>query len=227
MIVYLEKLKNSYAQRRKITLPSVRRLLLFVNILLAVIIILTLKVASEGDVDYHFREERGAITAISAIFLAIASGLAGSSFYLSDKEYKPNQVFWLLNMLAFGFLAWDELMQEHERYGQWIRDSLMGSSQIFRNWNDFIVILYGIAALIYFASFLPTIISYPKFIEVLAIAFIFYIIHTAIDSLTVERTSVSVILEETCKVFSSAYFASAMFIGLLGNVVLYNSPQKK
>lgn len=225
MIAYLEKLKTSYGQRSQITLPSVRRLILFVNVLLVVVIILILIISPEDFVDYHFREESGAITAFSAIFLAIASGLAGSSFYFSEKKYKSKRVFWLFNMLGFGFFAWDELMQEHERLGQWIRDYWIGSGQIFRNWNDMVVILYGIVALIFLLYFLPAIMSYPKFIEVLAIAFVFYIIHTAIDSLTVDRTRVSVIVEETCKLFSSANFACAMFIGLLGNVMVYCSPK--
>jgi len=69
-------------------------------------------------------------------------------------------------------------------------------------------------------------VSYPKFIEVLAIAFIFYTIHTAIDSLIIDRTRQSLILEETCKLFSSVNFASAMFIGLLGNVMLYCSSRE-
>jgi hypothetical protein len=227
MIAYLEKLKTSYGQRNQIPLPSVGRLIFFVNVLLVVVIILILNISTEDFADYHFREERGAITALSAIFLAIASGLAGSSYYFSENKYKSKRVFWLLNMLGFGFFAWDELMQEHERLGQWIRDSWLGSSQIFRNWNDMVVILYGIAALIFLAYFLPAILSYPKFIEVLAIAFVFYMIHTAIDSITVDITRVSVILEETCKIFSSANFACAMFIGLLGNVKVYCSPKSQ
>ena len=226
MVAILEKLRNSYQQRRQIALPSILGFMLFVNILLVVMIILILFNAPEGDIDYHFREERGAITALSAIFLAVASGLAGASFFLIDKDHKSKKVFWLLNMTAFGFFAWDELMQEHEKLGQWIRDSWMGSSQIFRNWNDAVVIVYGIVALIFFVYFLPIILNYPKFIEILAIAFIFYITHTAIDSLSVERTSMSVILEETCKLFSSAYFACAMFVGLLGNIVVYCSSPK-
>jgi hypothetical protein len=218
MKVFLDKLRNAYQEREQIALPSISRFMLFVNILLVVLIILILYIAPREDIDYHFREEKGAITALSAIFLAIGSGLAGSSFFILEKELKSRKVFWLVSMVALVFFAWDELMQEHEKMGQWIRDYWLGSSQIFRNWNDVVVIIYGIIALIFFVYFLPTTLSYPKFVEILAVAFIFYILHTAIDSLTIERTSASVILEETCKLFSSAYFASAMFIGLLGNI---------
>jgi hypothetical protein len=126
-------------------------------------------------------------------------------------------------MLGFGFFAWDDLMQGHERFGEWVGDTLIGQGQIFRNWNDLVVILYGIAALIFLAYFLPLILSYPKFFEVLAIAFVFYILHTTIDSLAVDRTRQSVILEETCKLLSSANFACAMFVGLIGNVMIYGS----
>ena len=57
--------------------------------------------------------------------------------------------------------------------------------------------------------------------EVLAIAFGFFIVHTTIDSFVYVRTYLSVILEESCKLYSSAYFASAMFIGLIGIIVVY------
>ena len=88
---YLDQLKNSYDQRDQITLPSIREFLLMVNIFLVVIIVLALIFTGNEDPDYHFREERGSITAFSAIFLAIASGLAGSAFFLVDKADKAKK----------------------------------------------------------------------------------------------------------------------------------------
>ena len=189
------------------------------------VLFLTLYFAPDGDIDYHFRDEQGGITALSAILLAITGGLAGCSHYLTDKSHITKKVFWLFCLAAFVFFAWDELMQVHEYLGQQIRDSLLGSSQIFRNWNDLVVILYGVIALVFFLYFLPIILSYPLLIEVLAVGFVFYVVHTTIDSLAVQRTSVSIILEETCKLLSSASFAFSMFIGLLGNITINCSSQ--
>lgn len=222
---YYERLRTSYRQRKQINLPPIRGFLLWVIVFIVSAIFLTLYFAPEGDIDYHFRDEKGGITALSAILLAIAGGFAGVSHFLTEKDHLLKKIFWLFCLAAFIFFAWDELMQVHEFLGQWIRDSLMGSSQIFRNWNDLVVILYGFAAFVFFLYFLPTIISYPMLIEILVIGFLFYITHTAIDSLAVERTSLSIILEESCKLLSSASFACAMFVGLLGNIVIYRSSQ--
>ena len=222
---YYKKLQTSYRQGKQINLPPIRGFIFWVIVLVLSVIFLSLYFAPEGDIDFHFREEQGGITALSAILLAIAGGFAGVSNYLTEKGHLLKKMFWLLSLAALVFFAWDELMQVHEFLGQWIRDSLMGSSQIFRNWNDLVVILYGIAAFVFFIYFLPTIISYPMLIEILVIGFLFYITHTAIDSLAVQRTSLSIILEESCKLLSSASFACSMFVGLLGNIVIYRSSQ--
>ena len=225
MSTYFKKLRNSYSSRDQIQLPSFKNVIIFVNGFIVAAIILALNIHPEGNYGYHFDEEIGVITAISAVFLSIAAGLAGSSFYFSDKRNFSQRFFWFLTMVAFTFLALDELMQGHEKLGRIIKTEWLGPSQTFRNWNDAIVIFYGIVALIFLAFFLPTIIRYPKFLEMFVISLFFYIIHTAIDSLTVDKTSLSVVFEESFKVFSSANFANAMFIGLLGNVVSYRNSE--
>jgi hypothetical protein len=224
MFTYFERLRKSFITRRKTPFPSIKMVIIFVNGLVVAAIILALKLHPEGNYAYHFGEEIGAITAVSAVFLSIAAGLAGSAWYFSDKQHKTHKFFWFLTMVAFGFLALDEQMQIHEKLGRLIKNHWLGPSQVFRNWNDAIVILYGIGALLFLAIFLATILSYPKVLEILAVSMLFYILHTAIDALTVEKTHLSVVLEESCKVFSSANFAVAMFAGLLGNVIAFCRP---
>ena len=223
MKTYISGIRTAVEQRKRIRIPSFHKVIWFVSALIVIVIILALYIAPDNEIDFHFRKETGVITALSAIFLAIASGLAGCSFFLSDKKSRKQTIFWFLVMGAFLFLSMDEMMQFHERVGFWIDNNWLGPSQIFRNWNDAVVILYGMGAVVFFAYFFPVIMRYPKLVELLGSAFVFYIVHTGIDSLSVVKANINIIVEETCKVFSSGYFAIAMFVGLLGNIVIYNS----
>ena len=49
----------------------------------------------------------------------------------------------------------------------------------------------------------------------LTVAFCLYCMHTFIDSTQEPRTTVSVILEESAKLFSCAFLAISMLVGLL------------
>jgi len=223
MKTYIRGIKTAKNQRNQIKIPSFQNVIWYVSAFIVIIIILAICIAPKDEIDYHFRRETGVITVMSATFLAIASGLAGCSLFLADKKSKNQRIFWFLIMSAFFYLSTDELLQFHENLGRWIKHAWLGPSQIFRNWNDAVVIFYGIGAIIFLAYFLPVIMRYPKLMEMLAIAFVFYVLHTGIDSLSAGMRRGYIILEETCKVFSSGYFAIAMLTGLLGNMVIYYS----
>jgi len=79
-----------------------------------------------------------------------------------------------------------------------------------------IVIGYGVIALTLGYYFLPEILRYPRFFEFLAIAFVFFFIHTLIDSTVEPRTPVSAIFEESAKLFCMALLSFSMFIALIG-----------
>ena len=85
-----------------------------------------------------------------------------------------------------------------------------------RRWNDIIVLLYGIVALSIALVLLPDILRYKMLLELFVIAFIFYAIHTLIDSTQDPRTTVSAILEESAKLFCCTFLALGTFIGFLG-----------
>ena len=211
--------RSLLAQRKEIRIPPTNW---FMGLLVSgvlVYIYLAILVGPEHKPELHFRSEEGAITALSAIFLAMASGFAGVSFFLSFPETRISRYFWLIAALGLGFLALDELLGFHERLDDWIT-AIVGDSEIFRNWNDLIVIGYGLIAIPVFLLFLPEIFRYPKIAETLAVAFLFFCIHTAIDSVVEPPTTVSVILEESAKLFSAAFFATAMFISILGTTSL-------
>lgn len=207
--------RSLLAQRKEIRIPSTNCLIGLLVASVLFYIFLAVLVGPENRRELHFRSEEGAITALSAIFLAMASGFAGVSFFLSPPETKMSRYFWLIAALGLGFLSLDELLGFHERVDDWIT-VIIGDSQTFRNWNDLIVIGYGLIAIPVFIFFLPEIFRYPQIAETLAVAFLFFCIHTAIDSIQEPPTTLSVILEESAKLFSTAFFATSMFISILG-----------
>ena len=213
-------IQKSLIQRKQIQIPSVKGFISF--IFLSLLIYITIAIAFGyyiDDLDFHFRSEEGAITALSAIMLSITSGLSWVAFFLSSKKNNLAAYFWLLVTLGFGFFALDELLEFHERLGYIIRISPVGPSETFRNWSDPIVIVYGVIAVFVAIYFLSEILRYPLFAEILSAAFFSYCVHTIVDS-TLGDSSLGRILEESAKVFSSTLFALAMFVGLLGIVSL-------
>ena len=84
------------------------------------------------------------------------------------------------------------------------------------SWNDVIVILYGVVALPVVLALLPDILRYRMVLELFVIAFVFYVLHTLIDSTQEPYTTTSVILEESAKLFCGAFLALGAFIGFLG-----------
>ena len=126
--------------------------------------------------------------------------------------------FWLVMTVSFAFLAFDELLQFHERIGRVVER--IAAPGIFRSWDDIIVIAYGVVALPALIAFLPSLIRYRMVFEMFAVAFVFYGIHTLIDSTSEPPTAVSVILEESAKLYCGAFLALGAFVGFIG--VLWN-----
>lgn len=223
---FRRSLNDSLAHRKGSSIPQISPVLITLLVFLIGYIILSLTIAPEGDLDYHFVKEEGSITALSAILLAMASGFAGMCFFLSRPSFNYARYFWLLSSLAFCFFALDELLGFHEFGGSLIKNKI-GSPQAFRNWNDVIVIGYGFLAIPVFIAFLPEILRYPKVAEMMAIAFVFYGVHTIVDSTFEPRTNISVVVEESAKLLSSAFFSLCMFIAALGIASSSGSSSKK
>jgi len=175
---------------------------------------------SAGSPAYHFVDSRGAVTVLSAIFLAMGSGFALASVLLSAGESAKTRLFWLVLAMAIGLLALDELVGLNTRIGRRLDNmnplGLIGSGW-FPCWNDAIVMFYGAGAILIAAIFLPNALRYPRVVELLAIAGGFYVVHTAIDAFA-EPTTLAIILEESAKLYSVALIALAMLAGLLYHV---------
>lgn len=213
----IEKSKTALTLRKQTVIPPIIAPFVLLGLFLVVYISISVFVAPEGDIDYHFSKEKGSINALSGIFLSVTCGFAGVAYFLLGKKINATKIFWLLITVGFAFLAMDELLRFHEGLGTLLeKKSLLGRSQFFKNWNDAIVLAYGLATVIFLAYFLPQILRYPWFAEGLVIAFGFYCATTAVDLLVAERTFKTIMVEETFKLFSSAFFAFTMFTGLLG-----------
>ena len=180
----------------------------------ALFILLAVLAAEQGNREHYFISDSGPVTALSAIFLAMASGLAAATYWLPKSGFRWSQYFWLLAALGFGFLAFDELLGFHEVTGGWIGDNI-GRTQNFRNWNDVIVILYGIMVVPVLIFSVPEIIRYPGLVKFMAAAFACYFVHTLIDSTQEPRTTLTIILEESFKLYSSAFLAISMFLAVI------------
>ena len=91
----------------------------------------------------------------------------------------------------------------------------LAASGTIRGWNDAIVISYGAVAVPVAVILLPAMIRYKTFLTLIGLAFVAYVTHTAIDALVEPPTVVSVILEESAKLYCSLLLALACLAGLL------------
>ena len=149
--------------------------------------------------------------------MAFASAGAGFCFLVMTESKDKQKYFWLLAALGFFFFSFDELFGFHEKFGGLIGRELGGSGS-FRNWNDLIVIGYGLVALPVLLYFIPELLRSPKVAELLGVAFVCYMLHTIIDSTQVTASTTSIILEESCKLFAALFFAFAMVVAALTEV---------
>jgi len=198
---------------RMVPISIVISTLVAIYILLAIVLI-----PANATRHFNFVDERGAITVLSAVFLAMGCGFGFASFLLSAGSARSVRCFWSLVSAALGFLVLDELLQFHERIGNRLDGiDLLGltSSGTIRGWNDVIVILYGLIAVPVGVMLLPIMVRYQTFLKLICSAFVAYVLHTTIDSLVEPPTILSVILEESAKLFCSLFVALACLAGLL------------
>ena len=216
---YRSKVRAGFAMKE----PAVSRRLIRISLVMAGLVFLYILVAiflvPPGETrHYNFVDERGAITALSAVFLSMGCGFGFVTHLFVTEDVREVRFFWLLVSAALGFLVLDELLQFHERIGGRL-DGLdpfgLAESGTIRGWNDAIVILYGVVALPVAVILLPAMIRYKTFLTLICLAFVAYVTHTAIDSLVEPPTVVSVILEESAKLYCSLSLALACLAGLL------------
>lgn len=166
---------------------------------------------------YHFSEE-GAITALSTVFLAMSSALALAVFYMRMDDWKVGGLFWLILAAGCAFLALDEQLMLHERSGTAIELSSIGATETFRNWNDVIVIGYGVVALAIAGLFGREILRCRAFALAFVVGFAFYAVHTGIDLIMPDSVGWKDIPEESAKLKSVLFLFLALCAQLLATV---------
>ena len=216
---FRDRLREAVIHQRQMKIPNVSLIIaIAVACTLAFILIATVIIPPDATRAFYSIGEHGPITALSAILLAMASTFSLASIVVLVRANNRHIWLWIIMTLGFAFFAFDELLTLHERAGAIIER--YAAPGIFRNWNDVIVILYGVAALPIMVALLPNLMRYRIVIELFAVAFVFYGIHTLIDATQEPRTVTSAILEESCKLFSVEFLAIGAFVGFLG--VLWN-----
>ncbi|MBX2884591.1 MAG: hypothetical protein KTR32_31850 [Granulosicoccus sp.] len=214
---YINQLRGALSERSTAPLPNLTWIILIVvGGTIAYIGLAILAVPSGEPREFQFVSENGAVTALSALFLTTAAAFSLASMVTLWRAGASHTWVWLLMAVGFAFLSFDELLQFHERVGELLDQT--SSSGKFRHWNDIIVILYGVIALPILFIILPGLMQWRLVMEMFAIAFLFYGLHTLVDSISVQPTSASIIVEESAKLLCGAFLAIAMFIGFIGVV---------
>ena len=150
----------------------------------------------------------------------VASLLAYACVFINPAGCSKRQwIFFLIVAIALTYMAVDEVMHFHEHLGDYI-DTYRFMRKIahwfhVRAWNDMIIIIYGIAAVFVMIRFLPAAASIPYIPEYFIVAFICFAIHTSIDSFVEPPTTVSYIIEECMKLYTSTFLALGLLSGLL------------
>ena len=213
---YSKKLREAVVERRAAQLPCLTfTVVVVIGCTLVYIILAMVLVPPNEPRLFHFYEH-GAVTALSAIFLTAASAFSLATLVTLTRAKDPYKWVWLVLAFGFLFLSLDELVRFHERAGTLLEG--VESTGIFRSWDDIIVILYGIFALLIIGVILPGLMRSPKVLEMFVVGFGFYAIHTFIDSTNEPPTTVSVILEESAKLLCGAFLAIGTFAGFIGAI---------
>lgn len=179
-------------------LTNLRWLLVKIGLFLFFAIMLAFLVTPSGkDLDYHFYKEDGLITVLSSFLLATAAAFSFVGKTQASRSNKKSAKAWGILALGFAYLSIDEVFQIHEQLG-WLIDDF-AESGIFRNWNDIVVIVYGVISIPILWLLFPQIKQHRRMIVLFALAFIAYGLHTITDSLVEDATTISIISEESFK----------------------------
>jgi hypothetical protein len=183
-------------------------------------IVLSILIAPSYELAEQFTEG-GTITALSSVYLAMASAAALAGFYLLSDRPGIGKFFWLIAGLGLAFLSLDELVQIHERIDMIISSTSIGAPETFRNWNDLVVIFYGAGGLTIGLMFLPELLRLPRVLETYAIGFGFYLVHTVIDTITANPTPLTIICEESAKLMCVMMLLLASITALVAMIDSY------
>ncbi|MCW5898658.1 MAG: hypothetical protein KIT10_05255 [Flavobacteriales bacterium] len=215
---YKQRIQEALKNRHGSAPGKIIILVIIASVITLSLLALCIVAAPEGlGASYHFYDERGAVTALSALCMAWGGAFALVTALQMGREPFRTRLFWSLAAAGLAFMAVDELVGFHEAIGD-VTPGVETSGErvfgIFRGWNDIIVILYGVVALLAGLWFLPEVLRPPRFAELIALGFAAFVAHTVIDSISEPPSHTSVILEESAKVYCVLFMALAMFTAM-------------
>lgn len=161
----------------------------------------------------HYFREGGMADLLSSIALLAAALLAwGSSLVGRGSSL---QGFWRLAALGLVFFAADDRLQLHEHaHDYWLFDAFGAAPFGLRNWNDLIVLLYGLGALLALALWGRGTLRVRPVRNLLAVAFAFYALHSLTDML-LPGSHLKNAAEESCKLLGATSLLLAFHAALL------------
>jgi len=227
---YLKKIQSAYKNRpNRFELEFFLISIVFVFTILA-FISFSVFIRPEGyRFAHNFYSEDGSITILSVTLLTIASFLSYVCFFMKPLICKHQRLFFLIIALALTFLALDEILHFHEKFGDYLDSIGFMKKAIFsrtsiRRWNDLLIVLYGVVSLPVLIGFLPIAIRIPYIVEYFLIGFFCFAVHTLTDAFIEPPTTFSYIIEESAKLFTSAFLVLGLISALL---FLINSKAKE
>ena len=209
------RVREALGERRDVEINGVWWIVaLVVAATIGYIVLALIVIPGDEPREYHFINEDGAVTALSAFYLVTAAAFSICTFVSLREVGDSNGKIWLLFAAGFSFLAFDEMLLFHERVGAFV-DRFSESGE-FRSWNDIVVILYGTIAILIMVVIFPALLRWRLVLEMFGTAFVFYGVHTLIDSVSEPPTTWSVILEESAKLMCGAFLVLGSFCGFVG-----------
>ncbi len=108
---FKDNLREAINFRKQADLPNIIPIITCVVICtLAYILIAINFIPERMPAEYHFGNERGMITIMSAIFLAMASSFSIGALAVNLRAKEPYIWLWIVMALGFTFLSLDELL---------------------------------------------------------------------------------------------------------------------
>jgi hypothetical protein len=162
---------------------------------------------------YNFKSERGTNTLLSMAMFLLAACLAARALLLVWGKGGRTRLLWLAFTVIMAYFSADEVLQFHEHGGDFLDAHF--SSGPFRNYNDLVVIVYGVALLPLALLLWREVLQHPRLLTMLVITGVLYVATSSVDTLVEYPSPVSVVIEEGIKIFCSTFFALSMLTGLV------------
>jgi len=169
--------------------------------------------APRGVIAYNFASEQGTVTTLSTGMLLMAACLAAMGFWSVREDSSRARLLWAALTVVMSYFAVDEVMEFHERVGEFLNAHVPRGP--FRNWNDIVVILYGIAVIPLALLLWHEVLRYRRLFTMLVVTGLLYVGTTSVDTLTTTPTDLSNIVEEGLKGTCSTFFMLSMLTGLV------------